>query len=210
MEAFITGSKGEGYYSLPNAMNGALTGLVAITAPCGTVELWASTVIGLIAGWLYMFGSWLLVKFRIDDAVEAIPVHLFGGAFGLIATGLFSSSNGMMQVFGTDRYVGLFYASGNDSDFTLFFNQLFALVFVFVWVSACMLPFFLILHALGLFRVKSMDELLGLDAVYHAEEVPIDVKKEAKNAAMREDKPRSNLKGTNGPERFRGRVVTFS
>lgn len=211
--AIHTGSKGEGAYSLPIAMNGALTGLVAITAPCGTVELWASVVIGLLSGWLYILGSWLLVKLRIDDAVEAIPVHLFGGAFGLIATGLFSSSDGMMRVFGTDRYVGLFYAIGNDeAKFTLLRNQFYALLFICGWVTACMLPFFLTLHTLGLFRVTKQDELVGLDAVYHSAEVPMDVKKEMKSAKMRNDKVRRNSQETSerGPERFSGRVVSFA
>ena len=209
----VTGSRGEGAFSLPIAMNGALTGLVGITAPCGTVETWASVVIGLISGWLYMFGSWLLVKLRIDDAVEAIPVHLFGGAFGLIATGLFSSPDGMMRVFGTDRYVGLFYWTDNDSDnFILLRNQLYALLLISGWVTACMLPFFLMLDSLGLFRVTKKDELVGLDAVYHATEVSTDLKKEVMNAMKREEKPRrhSQEKSAAGSEKFRGKVVTFA
>lgn len=211
--AIHTGSKGEAAYSLPSAMNGALTGLVAITAACGTVELWASIVIGLISGWLYMFGSWLLVKLRIDDAVEAIPVHFFGGSFGLIATGLFSSSDGMMRVFGTDRYVGLFYSIENDGDsFTLLRNQLFALLFICGWVTTCMLPFFLTLHHLGLFRVTKKDELIGLDATLHAADIPLAVQKEMKTAKMRDEKPRRNpppMKSAHGPEGFCGRVVSF-
>jgi len=57
-------------------MNGCLTGLVAITAGAATVETWGAVVIGVCAGWFYLLGSHLLVKFRIDDAVDAIPVHV--------------------------------------------------------------------------------------------------------------------------------------
>lgn len=57
-------------------MNGCLSGLVAITAGCSVVESWASIIIGLIAGVLYWAFSKLLVKRRIDDAVDAIPVHV--------------------------------------------------------------------------------------------------------------------------------------
>eukprot|EP01083_Nonionella_stella_P209051 758131_1 len=64
-----------------NAMNGCLTGLVAITAGCSTVEPWAAAVIGLVAGWVYLGASALILKFKIDDAVDAIPVHFFGGAW---------------------------------------------------------------------------------------------------------------------------------
>ena len=213
--ALITGSKGEGAYSLPLAMNGALTGLVAITAPCGTVELWAAAVIGLLSGWVYMLGSWLLVRYRIDDAVEAIPVHLFGGGFGIIATGLFSSPDGMMRVLGTDQYVGLVYGLGDDSadNYTLLRNQLYALLFIFDWVAACMLPFFLTLHSLGLFRVTRNDEIVGLDAVYHAAEIPTDVKKELKSAKMRDEKPRrlsAQENDADGTEGFSGRLVSFA
>lgn len=64
------------------AMNGCLTGLVAVTAGCATVEPWAGFVIGIVAGWVYLASSALILRFKIDDAVDAIPVHLFGGAWG--------------------------------------------------------------------------------------------------------------------------------
>jgi Amt family ammonium transporter len=51
-------------------MNGCLTGLVAITAGCATVEPWAAVAIGSFAGLFYLLGSKLLVKLRIDDAVD--------------------------------------------------------------------------------------------------------------------------------------------
>ena len=67
---------GEITFNLQYAMNGCLSGLVAITAGCSVVESWASIVIGLVAGALYLGFSKLLVKRRIDDAVDAIPVHV--------------------------------------------------------------------------------------------------------------------------------------
>ena len=70
---------GEYKYDLPSAMNGALSGLVAITAPCGTVENWAALVIGTISAMLYLSASSTLVRFRLDDAVDAIPVHMVNG-----------------------------------------------------------------------------------------------------------------------------------
>eukprot|EP00977_Amphora_coffeiformis_P030374 scaffold46536_cov199-Amphora_coffeaeformis.AAC.1 len=73
MYAILTGARGEAAFSLPMAMNGALTALVGITGSAGTVEIWAAAVIGVLCGWLYIFASRLLVRLRIDDAVEAIP-----------------------------------------------------------------------------------------------------------------------------------------
>jgi Amt family ammonium transporter len=54
-------------------MNGALSGLVAITAGCATLAPWAAFVTGVVGGWVYIFVSNLLVKLRIDDAVDAVP-----------------------------------------------------------------------------------------------------------------------------------------
>ena len=53
-------------------MNGCLTGLVAITAGCATVETWAAVIIGFFAGLFYLLGSFALVRLRIDDAVDAL------------------------------------------------------------------------------------------------------------------------------------------
>lgn len=69
-------ASGEITFNLQYAMNGCLAGLVAITASCSVVESWASIVIGLVAGALYLIFSKFLVKKRIDDAVDAIPVHV--------------------------------------------------------------------------------------------------------------------------------------
>ena len=108
--AFWNGQKGELAFELPLAMNGALGGLVAITAGCGTFEMWGAVVTGSVGGWVYMLSSMLLVRLRIDDAVDAIPVHLFNGAWGVVATGLFSSEEGMRSAFGSDERVGLIYS----------------------------------------------------------------------------------------------------
>lgn len=99
------------------AMNGCLTGLVGITAGCATVDPWAAFVIGIVAGWIYLAASALMIRLKIDDAVDAIPVHMFGtsflifspltafeylliliipltgGAWGVISTGLFSNEH---------------------------------------------------------------------------------------------------------------------
>ena len=57
-------------------MNGCLAGLVSITAGCAVVQSWASLLIGSIGGALFLGCSKLLVKRRIDDAVDAVPVHV--------------------------------------------------------------------------------------------------------------------------------------
>jgi Amt family ammonium transporter len=59
------------------------------------------------AGWLYLAASKLILKLKIDDAVDAIPVHLFGGAWGVIAPGFFSNSARMEMAALPTEHVGL-------------------------------------------------------------------------------------------------------
>lgn len=74
----------------PSAMlNGVLCGLVAITAGCDTVVPFSALLIGLMGGVLGMLATRLLLKFKLDDVVGAIPVHLVSGIWGVLAVGLF-------------------------------------------------------------------------------------------------------------------------
>ena len=52
-------------------VNGLLAGLVSITASCNNVENYSAIVIGIIAGFWYIFSSWLLLRLKIDDPVDA-------------------------------------------------------------------------------------------------------------------------------------------
>jgi Amt family ammonium transporter len=159
---------GECSLNLSAAMNGCLAGLVAVTASCGTIENWAAVCVGIVAGWIYLAGSHLLITLKIDDAINAIPVHMFNGMWGLIATGLFSSPGRMRYAFGTDEHVGLIYSPGQGSfDGTLLLIQFMALLFVVGWSAGMMLPFFVGLNYLGWFRTDSLEELVGLDNTYH-------------------------------------------
>lgn len=177
-------ASGESIFSISMAMNGALSGLVAITAGCGTVELWAGLLIGLIAGALYVGGHYLLLYFQVDDVVDGIPVHLLNGAWGMVATGLFSSPAATLAAYGTDAHVGWFYSLGaGSSDATLLGNQILALLFLIGWSSCTMVPFFLILQYFDWLRLDSIKEVVGLDQSYHGaalaeaeEEVLADVK----------------------------------
>lgn len=56
------------------------------------VEPWSAVVIGFVAGILYLVSSKLLVRLRLDDVVDAIPVHFTNGVWGTLATGLFAQS----------------------------------------------------------------------------------------------------------------------
>merc|ERR1712194_233753 len=93
---------GETEYDITMCMNGALSGLVGITAGCSMVEPWAAVIIGIIAGWTYIFWSNLLVMLKIDDAVDAIPVHFGNGIWGCIAVGIFAKKEFLEEEVGLD------------------------------------------------------------------------------------------------------------
>jgi len=161
---------GEATYDLTMAMNGALSGLVAITAGCSVVAPWAALVIGFVGGLVYYGFSSLLVKLRIDDAVDAVPVHFANGAWGVIAVGLFAEPGRMAAAYSdaAAEHSGWFYEWGQGSaDASLLACQVFCVLWVIGWVGATMIPFFLVLNMLGLFRVDPLEEEVGLDISHH-------------------------------------------
>jgi Amt family ammonium transporter len=157
---FVT--EGEAEYDLTMAMNGALGGLVAITANCSVVEPWAAVMIGLIGGLVYVFSSKLLVKLRIDDAVDAIPVHFFNGIWGCIATGVFASPRHVAIAYMTNSG-GFLYGKGGS----LLACELLGILFIIGWTVGLMLPFFTVLNLAGWFRVDPLEEKVGLDIYHH-------------------------------------------
>jgi len=165
LEAMKTG---ETTYDLSMAMNGALGGLVAITAGCSVVAPWASILIGSIGGLVYLGGSKLLIRFRIDDAVDAIPVHLCNGVWGVLAVGLFAKADLMDLAGYSTKHEGWFYEWGSGSfDASLLLAQIAAIGWIVGWVTVIMTPFFIVLNKLGMFRIDPLEEEVGLDISHH-------------------------------------------
>jgi len=86
-------------FDIGSLCNGILVGLVAITGVAGSCEPWAAFIIGIVGALFYCLGAWICDRFRIDDPVEATPIHLFGGAWGVIATGIFDNQKGLVSSF---------------------------------------------------------------------------------------------------------------
>jgi ammonium transporter, Amt family len=152
----------EGHFPLDieAAMNGVLSGLVAVTAGCGVVEPASAIFIGVVAGGLFLGSKHLLSRWRIDDAVDAIPVHLVNGSWGVFATGLLASPTRLLAAYGSDANGGWFYSLSNVNK--LLAAQVIGMLSILLWVTATMLPFFKLLDAGGCFRVSELDELIGL------------------------------------------------
>lgn len=78
-------------FDIGSLCNGILVGLVSITGVANMCEPWGAFIIGIIGALFYCLGAWILEKLCIDDPVEAIPIHLFGGAWGVLAVAFFDN-----------------------------------------------------------------------------------------------------------------------
>lgn len=133
-------------------LNGALGGLVAITAGCDVVSVEGAAAIGLIAAFVIVFGiEFLEKKLKIDDPVGAVPVHGMCGAIGTILTGVFAVDGGLLYGGGTGMLL----------------TQIVGVLAVVAWVGISMsIVFKLIDKTVGL-RVPAEEEITGLDVVEH-------------------------------------------
>jgi Amt family ammonium transporter len=128
------------------SLNGALAGLVAITAPCATVSPASAIVIGAIGGVLVVLSVLFFDKIRVDDPVGAISVHGVCGAWGTLAAGIFNMGGTSAQIIGV---------------------QLLGIAACFLWVfPAAFIMFKLIDMTVGL-RVSPEEEMEGLDFSEH-------------------------------------------
>lgn len=127
-----------GKADLTMALNGALAGLVAITASPDTPTALTSTIIGLVAGVIVVFSIIGLDKLRIDDPVGAISVHGVAGLFGLM--------------------VVPFTAEG-----TTFFGQLVGAATIFAWVFAASFVVWYVIKLVVGIRVSEEEEFEGVD-----------------------------------------------
>ena len=137
--------------------NGALAGLVAITASCDCVSPIASVIIGAVAGILVV----LSVEFfdniaKIDDPVGAVSVHMANGIWGTIAVGLFSNGGD-----GVEK--GLFYGGGAH----LLTVQLLGVASIAAYVLIAMFIAFKIIDKVVGLRVPAYIEIDGLDVHEH-------------------------------------------
>ncbi|MDR1604326.1 MAG: ammonium transporter [Gracilibacteraceae bacterium] len=134
------------------SLNGALAGLVGITAPCASVDAFGALVIGLVAGFLVVFAVEIIdMKLHVDDPVGAIAVHGVCGAWGAIAVGLFATEG------------GLFYGGG-AGQLTI---QVIGVVAIAAWTFAAMFIVFGLIKALHGLRVSAETEIGGLDQAEH-------------------------------------------
>ena len=146
------------------SLNGALAGLVAITAPCYTVTPMGALVIGAIAGTLVVLSVLFIDEvLKIDDPVGAVSVHGVCGAFGTLACGLFNAE-GVIGI--AEESTGLFYGGG----FGQLGTQAVGVGACFAWAFTLgIIMFTIIKKTIGL-RTSVEEELKGLDIGEHGME----------------------------------------
>lgn len=148
-----------GKSDIPTILNGALAGLVAITASCAFVDVWASVVIGLIAGVLVFYSARFFEKRKVDDPIYALSVHGAAGVWGTLSTGFFATPE-----LASVGKAGLFYGGGLDQLGVQLMGVVSCGLFAFV-VSYAIL--FIMKKVMGGIRVSEEEELMGLDMSEH-------------------------------------------
>jgi Amt family ammonium transporter len=141
--------------------NGAIAGLVAITAPSGYVEFWAAPIIGLIGGFIVVGGVIMFERLRLDDPVGALSAHGLAGIWGTLACGLFTSER-LAETVGVGS-PGLLQGGGIGQLAT----QAAAVALTFAAVFILSSITFLVIKATVGLRVADEAEEAGLDISEH-------------------------------------------
>lgn len=128
------------------SLNGALAGLVGITAGCANVTPGSSIIIGLVAGILVVFSVMFFDKIKVDDPVGAVSVHGVCGAWGTLAAGLFNIGGTTGKIIGV---------------------QLIGITADFIWVFGTAFILFKIIDMTIGLRVSAEEEIEGLDVTEH-------------------------------------------
>jgi ammonium transporter, Amt family len=134
---------------LTNTVNGALGGLVAITAGCASMDPAYAILTGAAAGLFVIGGQWLLARLGLDDVVGAVSVHGFCGAWGTLAAGMFHAGD----LYNMERIV----------------TQLIGIGAGLAWAFPVAYILFRILDGLVGLRVPERFEMQGLDYAEHYE-----------------------------------------
>src|SRR3954451_7989281 len=142
-------------------LNGALGGLVAITAASGFVAPWAALLIGCGSGVIAVFGVIFVERIGIDDPIGAVAVHGMSGVWGTLATGLFAVptlASKLATGHGGLVYTGSFHQLG---------VQAVGILAVGAFTFSCSFGVLWTMNAIWGIRVEHETETAGLDVSEH-------------------------------------------
>ena len=141
--------------------SGIVAALVAITPAAGFVGALASIVIGAAAGVLCFLAIGLKLRYKYDDSLDVVGIHMFGGIIGGVLIGFFADS-GVYE--GADFIDGVFFGGGE-----LLGNQIISILAVMAYSFVATYIIALVLHRTMGIRASAEDESVGLDQSHHAE-----------------------------------------
>ncbi|WP_428908423.1 ammonium transporter [Niallia sp. Krafla_26] len=143
---------------VPTLLNGALAGLVAITASCAFVDTWGAVLIGLTAGIIVFYSARFFESKKIDDPIFALSVHGTAGVWGTLSTGFFATPE-----LATVGQAGLLYGGG----FHQLWVQLLGVVTSGLYAFVVSYVILYIMKKIVGIRVTEEEELMGLDLSEH-------------------------------------------
>eukprot|EP00933_Yihiella_yeosuensis_P062585 TRINITY_DN6557_c0_g4_i1.p1 TRINITY_DN6557_c0_g4~~TRINITY_DN6557_c0_g4_i1.p1 ORF type:complete len:594 (+),score=135.75 TRINITY_DN6557_c0_g4_i1:112-1782(+) len=158
-------------YDVGGLCNGILAGLVSITAGCSTAETGSIFAIAVIGACIYQGASMLLQKLKIDDPVDAAPVHGACGAWGILATALFDWGKGFDHFHGWGGFVCLQDASGSclkNAGWKALGANFILILSVIAWAGTLSGLTFVFLKKSQLLRIDQETEDMGLDMKHHS------------------------------------------
>ncbi|XP_052799363.1 putative ammonium transporter 1 [Mya arenaria] len=147
---------GDSKWSFLTTLNGCLTGMVAVCAGCNQFKSYFGFITGVLGGIAYMVTTWLVLKLKVDDPLDATAVHFGGGVVGVLSVPLFSYDYGV--IYHWDMKSGYYLAW-----------QVAGLAAIFSWAAVLSLIMFFSLKKLNIFRVPFEYEVKGLDIPKHGE-----------------------------------------
>ncbi|MEZ4591057.1 MAG: ammonium transporter [Chloroflexota bacterium] len=134
------------------AFNGVLAGAVAITANAHVVSSFSAFIIGLVGTLFMSVADSLLLRWKIDDAVGAVPVHLGAGIWGVLAVGIFGQPELLQTGLSRGEQIGV---------------QALGLVVCFVWAFGLTYLLLRLINRFYAFRVSLEAERIGLNVSEH-------------------------------------------
>ncbi|MCV2403687.1 ammonium transporter [Marinomonas sp. C2222] len=142
----------DGFVDVGHMLNGAIAGLVGVTASCHIISPSAAILVGGVSGAVVYYGSLLMVSWKLDDALDVVPAHLFAGAWGTISVALFGQAEKIGNGLSFWEQLGV---------------QLFGVVIIGVY---CFVIGFVLLSLCNCFmrlRAKEDEEVMGLNVAEH-------------------------------------------
>src|SRR5262245_37374988 len=142
----------DGRPDVVTVMNGPLAGLVGITASANVMSPWKAAVVGIVATLVMRAVALALVRLEIDDAIDAVPVHLGAGVWGTLAVGLLGDEDAFPSGAGRLEQIGI---------------QLVGIATCFVWAFGLGYLVLSLINRRFPFRIGAAGELAGLNVAEH-------------------------------------------